>query len=198
MHVQSILILDDHPAWYDFLQVGLRDRLTVTVETRLTTLEEAKAELARRDVDLLIIDVRLPDGCGLAFGEWVQQCHPSVPFVILSAFDEDAYLTRAYQAGARGYLLKEDRVADLAGAVLRALDGEMLWTPEQAQRIRGWQRAAGARWATLTEREQEVVQGLAGYQTDAEIGAWLQLSPRTVNRHLSQILSITLSRPSLR
>lgn len=189
MAKQTILVVDDHPAWFDILRFGLRQTPDLVVQGRVGSKGEALAALAEDPADVVVLDVVLSDGCGLGLCREVTERGWPASVLILSGYDQDAYLARAWAGGAAGYLLKSEEARTIADAVRRVSQGEALWTPYQELRVQHWQRAAGDKWAALTGREREVVAALARFNTDAEIAERLKISPNTVHRHVAHILA---------
>jgi DNA-binding NarL/FixJ family response regulator len=106
-----ILLAEDHPAWSKLLISGLSDMPNLIVQDNVSSKEEAIAAIEKSCPSLLVLDVKLRDGCSLALCQYCQQLEKPVSTLILTAYDEDAYMARALAGGATGYLLKTE--ADL-------------------------------------------------------------------------------------
>lgn len=186
---QVILLAEDHPIWGKLLYHGLSNIPNLTIHENLSSKVEVVKAIEKYQPDLLVLDVVLNDGCSLTLCEYCQQLERPVATLILTAYDEDAYMTRALSGGALGYLLKaEVELEDIIVAIQRATQGERLWTDYQLLRVQHWQRVAGNKWAILTEREREIVAALVNYKDYTEIAKEFHLSPRTVNNHVTHIL----------
>jgi DNA-binding NarL/FixJ family response regulator len=92
------------------------------------------------------------------------------------------------EAGAAGFLTKDEDTPSLVKAIRRAARGEVLYTPEQRARARRWREEVGQCWENLTVREQDVALQIAVGQSNREIAAALNLSEHTVETHVSSIL----------
>lgn len=185
---QAILIVDDHPAWSDCLRSRLRQDPQLFVQGRVGSKSKALTSIEAETPNIMVIDVKLRDGNGLDLCQRVLKAQFSIACVILTAYDEDAYLARARDSGAVGYLLKEETVATLEEAIRQVAQGETLWTEYQILRIHHWQEKAGNKWALLTQREQEVVASLVNFRSDSQIAEKLNISVGTVHRHIHHLL----------
>ena len=144
--------------------------------------------MEHQKLDLLAADIRLGNGSGLDLIQKCQQINQNLHCIILSAHDEDVYLACAWKNGATGYLLKTEQMSVILSALKRAAQGEILWSDYQRLRIQQWHQAAGDKWNSLTQREQEVVSALVDYCTNAEIAEAPNVSSYTINNHVKRIL----------
>jgi DNA-binding NarL/FixJ family response regulator len=184
----SILLVEDHPAWGDLLPIKLKSVESVQFSARANSIQDALTMIKRQMFDLLVVDVKLGNESGLELVQECRQITPDLDCVVLSAFDEDVYLARAWENGAKGYLLKTEEMIVILRALERVIQGDVLWDDYQRLRIQHWRREAGDKWNSLTQREQEVVAALTDYYTDSEIAKALNVSSYTVNNHLKRIL----------
>ena len=146
--------------------------------------------------DVVLMDIRMPDGDGLWATEQIaaDTALASVHVVIVTTFELDEYVARALKAGASGFLVKDTEPVDLLRAVRVAVAGEALLSPGVTKRLLD-QVAAGrapidrSRLDVLTEREREVLRLVGRGLTNQEIGAELFLSPLTAKTHVSRIMT---------
>ncbi|MBE7467761.1 MAG: response regulator transcription factor [Anaerolineales bacterium] len=183
-----ILLAEDHPGWDKLLRHSLNNNPNLIVQDSFGSKQEVLAAIADFPLDLLVLDVKLRDGCALALYEYLQQMETPISSLVLTAHDEDVYMAWALAGGAVGHLLKTEDVESIVDAIRRAAWGEWLWTEYQLLRIRHWQQVAGDKWATLTEREREVVAALADFKCDVEIAEVLGISVKTAGNHVTHIL----------
>ncbi|WP_025156811.1 response regulator transcription factor [Leifsonia aquatica] len=155
-------------------------------------------ELARRTrPDVVLMDIRMPDGDGLwATGEIVgDPALAGTRIVIVTTFELDEYVAQAIVAGASGFLVKDTEPVELLRAVRVVAEGDALLSPGATRRLLS--RVAGGlgptpdleRLAVLTEREREVLALVGHGLTNAEIAERLYLSPLTAKTHVSRIIT---------
>ncbi|NNE94403.1 MAG: response regulator transcription factor [Acidimicrobiales bacterium] len=147
-----------------------------------------------KNVDVVLMDIRMPQLDGLAATEQIL-AQPDPPrIVILTTFGLDEYVSRAIVAGASGFLLKDASSADLIAAIRAVAAGDVAIAPsllrtvvEQARTSIQTHTVPGI--DQLTEREHDVLQHLAAGRSNAEIAEQLYLSEATVKTHLSRVLT---------
>ncbi|MCK9793147.1 response regulator transcription factor [Isoptericola sp. 4D.3] len=142
--------------------------------------------------DVLLLDLRMPGRDGIWALETLQAEGLDVAVLVLTTFDDDALVLRALQAGARGYLLKDVTLEQLADAVRTLAGGETLVQPAVTARllraVRSGPAPAVAVPADLTEREREVLRLMAQGWSNREIADALYLAEGTVKNHVSNVL----------
>lgn len=189
MRLPLILVADTDLARSKWLHESLSKTLDVIVQNNISSEQEALATLANFPPDLLVLDVKLNEGCPFSLCQQFQQLETLTPSLFLTTSDETVYMAQALASGAAGYLLKTEVTEEtISNVIQRAMQGEKLWTKDQLSRIEDWQRVAGDIWATFTEREREVVTALVNFKSDSEIADDLQISVKTVGNHLTHIL----------
>jgi len=185
-----LLIADDH----EIVRCGLKNMLAGTdikvvaeVETGTAAVNYALAN----EVDVALLDIRMPDGDGLPSLGRIKLDKPNLPILMISTFDNPTFVARAVALGAAGYLLKSCTREELIAAVTSAAAGENLWTREELRRVTGalaTPRLAADIDAPLTQRESEVLRQLALGLTNKEIADTLHISYETVKEHVQHIL----------
>ncbi|WP_329010344.1 response regulator transcription factor [Micromonospora rifamycinica] len=168
------------------LLLNLEPDLEVVAEAGTGTAALAAALRVRPDVALL--DIEMPDGSGLDTAAALRHRLPSCRVLILTTFGRPGYLRRAMEAGARGFLVKDGPVEELAVAVRRVLAGERVIDPALAAAA----LAAGPN--PLTDREREVLVAAVDGAPVADVAARLHLSESTVRNYLSAAIGKTGSR----
>jgi DNA-binding NarL/FixJ family response regulator len=182
-----ILLVDDHPV----VRLGLRGMLDA--EPDLTVVGEAssgpagvEAAAAERP-DIVLMDLRMPDGDGVSATEQILARVPGVRVMVLTTYESDRDILRAIEAGACGYLLKDASPAELADAVRAAARGETVLSPSVATTlVRQVRRPAPP---ALSARETEVLRLVAAGRTNADIGKQLFISEATVKTHLLRVFN---------
>ncbi|HEU0243114.1 MAG TPA: response regulator transcription factor, partial [Candidatus Limnocylindrales bacterium] len=163
---------------------------------------EAVALVRRERPDVVLMDIRMPDGDGLWATEQIvaDPALSTTRIVIVTTFELDEYVAHAIRAGASGFLVKDTEPVELIRAVHVVAAGDALLSPRVTRRL--LERVAGdladapddARLSVITEREREVLTLVGHGLTNDEIGARLFLSPLTAKTHVSRIMSKLLAR----
>lgn len=187
-----VFLVDDH----ELVRRGLRDILEehseITIVGEAGTAGEAVAAIDEAAPDVVVLDVRLPDGSGVDVCREVRSRRPETRALMLTSFDDDAALFAAILAGASGYLLKQIRGEELATAVLRVADGQSLLDPAVTARVLERVRA-GATSPTgleqLSGQERRILALVAEGMTNRQIAERLFLSEKTVKNYVSSLLA---------
>jgi DNA-binding NarL/FixJ family response regulator len=186
-----VLICDDHEVVREGLR-GLIDRQSgMSVVGEAGTVAESIEAAIRSKPDVVIMDVRLPDGSGVEACRSIRDANPAIKVIMLTSYADDEALFAAIIAGASGYLLKQTRGQAVVDAVAAVAAGRSLLDPEVTgkvlERLRET-RAEDPALASLTDQERKVLTGLAEGKTNREIGEGLFLSEKTVKNYVSRIL----------
>ncbi len=186
----KVLIADDH----EVVRVGLRamfDGTDVEVVAEVGTGKAALEASLSLNLDLVLLDVRMPDGDGLRVLSRLKDEKPDLPVLMISTYDNSTYMARSVALGATGYFLKDVARETLLDAMIRATRGEMVWRREELRRVTGAMstpRMPVDVDVPLTQRESEVLHQLAHGLTNKEIAAVLSISYETVKEHVQHIL----------
>ena len=184
-----VLLADDHPA----LRAGIRTILEkapdiqVVGEARDGT--EAQQLTASLRPQVLLLDLRMPGPRPAETVAWVQTHCPETAVLVLTAHDVDCYLAAMVEAGAVGFVVKEEAPETVVAAVRVAAQGDVVFNGEQRTRARRWREEVGDRWQNLTRREREVLRLLAEGMHNAAIAKALCVTTKTVEYHITNILS---------
>jgi DNA-binding NarL/FixJ family response regulator len=177
--VIRIALVDDHPIVLSGFDAALRTIDDIEIVATGRTLAEARAIAARPDIDVLLLDVRLPDGNGLELlSEISARGAPAV--LVLSTFMSRQYVAAALRFGAQGFLLKTTLLEDLIGAIRRIAAGGNAFAPEQL-------REARTGYVQLTPRERQIISLVIAGRSNDEIAAELHTSRKTIEVHLSKM-----------
>ncbi|HEX6131800.1 MAG TPA: response regulator transcription factor [Actinomycetota bacterium] len=194
----SLLICDDHKILTDALAtvVGLDGDLAM-VAPPVHTPDEAIAIAQDQLPDVVLMDIVFKGGgmSGIEATRRIKEASPATKVVIMTAHDDDRLLVEAVEAGASGFLSKDEAAEEVLAAAKSAADGEVLIDPAtltrllaQVAREREAQRDALALLNDLTEREREILALLAEGMRNDEIAGKLFISPQTVQTHVRNIL----------
>jgi len=192
-----VLIVDDD----DLMRAGLRAMLSsdseIEVVGEAATGRTAVGAARKLRPDIVLMDVRMPDGDGIAATRDVLATAPAVRVVILTTFEDDDYIFGALAAGASGFLLKRTRPEDLLAAIHTVAAGDSLLSPSVTRTViermaAAPPPAAGAAarlLAGLTPREREVLELVARGLSNGEIATMLVIEESTVKTHVKRILA---------
>ena len=189
-----LLVVDDHEVVRQGLVSLLERREHFQVVAEAGTAAEA-VEMARKfEPDLVIMDVRLPDGSGIEACREIRAEFPTTKVVILTSYPDEEAVLSAIIAGASGYLLKQIRGRDLVSALESVGRGESLLDPAVTEKVLDRVRriATGTytdELAQLTQQEQKILLLVAEGKTNKEIASEVFLSDKTVKNYVSSILS---------
>ena len=185
-----ILIVDDH----EVVRCGVRSILEgedISIVGEASSGEEAIQAAATMDLDVILMDIRMPNGDGLNALGRIKLEKPELPILMLSTYDNPTYVARAVALGAAGYVLKGSAREALIGAIRTAASGENAWTRDELRRVTGalaTPRLAADVEVPLTQRESEVLRQLSLGLTNKEIAQALGISYETVKEHVQHIL----------
>ncbi len=161
----------------------------LTVVGQASSAEEALRLLGDLRPDVALVDVELPGMNGIALARSVADRVPEIRVLILSAYDDYAYVIGALEAGVAGYLLKTSSARELGDAVRTAAGGALVLDEAISRRLtRRWRSGPGRPSPALTARETEVLRLLARGLPNKQIASQLGLGLRTVESHVSGVL----------
>jgi DNA-binding NarL/FixJ family response regulator len=189
-----LLVVDDHEVVRQGLVALIDRREKFQVVAEAGTVEEALDAARRFQPDLVIMDVRLPDGSGIEACREIRAELPNTRVVMLTSYPDEEAVLSAIIAGASGYLLKQVRARDLVSALEAVGRGESLLDPAVTEKVleRVRRIASGTytdELAQLTAQEQKILQLVAEGKTNKEIASEVFLSDKTVKNYVSSILS---------
>lgn len=177
----GVLLVDDHPIVRDGLQAALSSHDGIAVVGQASTLAEARQRIVDPDVDVVLLDLRLPDGSGTDLLLDIQRI-PSPPAVIvLSSFLTPQYVSAAITLGASGFQLKTAPTEEIVAAIELVANGHLAFSAEQLRASRN------AAWAPLTAREHEIIAGVMAGRSNDELSTDLGLARKTVEAYLSRL-----------
>ena len=184
-----VLLVDDS----EVVRMGLRTLLegepAVSVAGEAATVAAAVDAAVRLRPDVVLLDIRLPDGTGLEACRRIVTRLPEIGILILTSVMEERMVDEALKAGARGYLLKEVNGRGLIQAVLDVAAGKSVLDPSVTARVIQLARSGPERdvLAALSAQERRVLALIAEGKTNKEVGQALNLSEKTVKNYLSNI-----------
>jgi DNA-binding NarL/FixJ family response regulator len=173
-----VLLVDDHPVVLAGLAASLAEIPEVEVAGTAASRAEAVDLLERSRFDVVLVDVRLPDGSGLDLLSIPGAAGPA--FIVVSSFDSPEYVAEAVYAGAAGYLLKTAPLERLAEAIRTVAAGGTVF---EARHL----RTAHDRPRVITRRERGILEGVAAGHSNERIAADLGVSRKTVEVYLTRL-----------
>ena len=195
--MNNVLIVEDLPEIRTWLGQVARAAFPALQVTTAARLDQALVCVQQNSYDLALIDLGLPDGSGIDVISALRRHQPQALPVVVTIYDDDDHLFPALQAGAFGYLLKEQPQDALVAQLLRMTQGEPPLSPPIARRVLAYFANAGQRRDTLvrhlehevrlTERETDVLQRVAKGYTLPEIAVQFGLSKHTIADHIKQV-----------
>lgn len=188
-----ILIVDDH----EVVRMGLRGLLErnpgFTVVGEAGSADEAIQKADETPVDVVVMDVRMPDGSGIEACRVIRQNHPDTKVIMLTSYADDEAVFASVMAGASGYVLKQIGSQELVDAIRTVAMGGSLLDPtvtgQLLNRMRSLSHRGGDAAEELTEHERNILALIAEGKTNKEIAATLYLSEKTVRNYVSSLLS---------
>lgn len=187
-----LLLVDDH----EVVRLGLRTLFnrepTIQVVGEASTMREAIQEAARLNPDVILMDIRLPDGSGVEACREIREVCPSARVLFLTSYSDDDTVLSTLFSGASGYLLKEVGGEAMVNAVWAASRGESTFDQAVMRRMRAnlhrkSTQSPGQATDLLSHQEKRVLALVAEGKTNKEIGAELSLSDKTVKNYLSTV-----------
>jgi len=196
MSETTIILAEDHHIVRQGLRALLEAEPDIQIVGEAANGLEAAQLAESRQPDVMIVDLMMPGLNGLEVTRQVAQRSPHTQVIILSAFENEAYVTEALGSGAAGYVLKKNSAADLVQAVREVVAGRRYLSPSLSERaieayVRYVQQVRDSDldpYETLTPREREVLHLAAEGHTNAEIAERLSISPRTVETHRANMM----------
>ena len=188
-----VLIVDDHPIFRKGLADLINDEPGLVVCHEAATGAAALQAVASHQPDVAVVDLSLGAESGLDLVKALAKAHPSVRVLVLSGHDERLYAERALNAGALGYIMKDQAGTELLTALRRVTTGKSYVTPDTAERILsalGDPRRSSLEKGPidrLTDRERHVLTLIGRGLSTREIAKQLHLSVKTVETHYSRM-----------
>jgi DNA-binding NarL/FixJ family response regulator len=193
MHIK-ILLADDHRIVRDGIEALFSDEAWLSVVGSASTGLEAIQKSRELQPDVIIMDIAMPEMNGIEACQQILQTQPSTKIIMLSMHSTSEHIYRAFQAGAKGYLLKDSAGDELINAIRAVQSGERYITQRIASTILDsylFQKAKNSESTPLnllSQREREVLQLVAEGYSSKEIALKLSLSTRTTETYRSRIM----------
>ncbi len=187
-----VLLVDDH----EVVRQGLKAIIDATDDMEVVgeagTVEEAIRRVGFDDPDVVVLDVRLPDGSGVEGCREIMSRFPEVKVLMLTSFADEEALMAAIMAGASGYLLKRIKGSDLVENIRRAGRGESLLDSEMTEKL--FRRLRGEEpddplLGRLSPQERTILEHISAGKTNRQIAEAMFLAEKTVKNYVSNMLA---------
>lgn len=191
MDSHSILIVEDEPVTRDVLVQVVENQPQLKLLAAVSNYTEAEINLTHKP-DIILVDIGLPDGNGIDLIRQIKQLHPKGEVMVISAFGDEEHVVEAIEAGATGYILKDDSLAKVGPHILQLIKGESPISPGIARYLLSRfqipkQQALDDSQPSLTEREKSVLTLIAKGYSRHEVADNLNMSQHTVTTHIKHI-----------
>ena len=185
-----VFLVDDH----ELVRRGIADIVDAERDLEVVgecgTAGQALGRVSATRPDVVVLDVRLPDGSGVDVCRAIRSEYPEIACLMLTAFDDDEASEAAVLAGASGYVLKDIRGKNLIDGIRRVAGGGSLITRSVSQRVVSRLAPAEAQGGPeLTLRERQVLDLIGAGLTNRQIGERLELAEKTVKNYVSGLLA---------
>jgi len=189
-----VVLVDDHEVVRDGIKSLLAETPGVSVVGEAGTVKDAIARVEWARPDVVIMDIRLPDGSGIEATREIRARLPNTQVLMLTTYADDEALFASIMAGAAGYVLKQIKGADLVRAVQTVGGGQSLLDPAVTKGVldrlrKGKHLLKDERLARLSAQEERILEMIADGKTNREIGDKLHLAEKTVKNYVTSILS---------
>lgn len=179
----SVFIIDDHPIVTKGLQQSLESTGSIRVSGIAHTAKLALEQLSEVLTQVVLLDLKLPDGNGIELSKEIFKRFPEIKIVVLTSFNQRYYIKAMVQNGVQGYLLKNSPPEAVIDAIFAVIDGENYFCTEVKELLKEQEPTI-----YLSTRELEVLKLIANGLTNQEISEKLFLSPLTVDSHRKNLI----------
>jgi len=193
VQTRRILVVDDHPVVRRGMRAMLEGEAWVEEVVEASTVAEAVREAITRRVDVVAMDITLPDGDGIEATRRILTGHPEANVLILTLSDDEDLVERALRVGARGYLLKDTEPDTVVDALRTVAGGGIVLGPRIGSALVTVLRRAPAHlpppFDQLTNRERDILARLAQGDNNAQIARRLGVAEKTIRNQLSAVFT---------
>lgn len=185
-----ILLADDHTIFRQGLKELLANTEDLVVAEEAATGREAISRAREKDIDVVLLDISMPDIHGIDVLKSIRQARPDIPVIILSMHSEAEYGLRALKAHASAYLVKNCKAGDLLSAIRKVYSGQKYISPHLAELIaaKTYGHKGFAPHEILSDREYQILAMIASGKRIKDIAGILGLSPKTVSTYRHRLL----------
>ncbi|REL24961.1 DNA-binding response regulator [Rhodohalobacter sp. SW132] len=195
----KVLLVDDHKIVRDGIKLMLEPQAGIDVVAEAENGNKVKNLLKNTPVDVIVMDINMPDMNGIATTKLVKDQYPNIKVLALTMSSDDSHIRQMVQAGASGYIMKSAGREELTKAIHEVMEGKHYFSDQATQSImmdlvKNKGKSSVPDPIHITERELEVLQMIVKEHTNQEIAEKLYISPRTVDAHRRNLLQKTGAR----
>lgn len=190
----NVLIIDDHELMIQGLRSLLEDEESISSINGASTLEEALALIGSKPIDVILMDINMPEISGIEATRIVKKSYPKIKIIALTMHDDISIITKMFKAGASGYILKRTKMTEVVEAIKTVFHNDkFLSANTQDIVMKNFLNPAeilqpeDEKSPVLSKRELEVLKLIAKEYSNQEIGNKLFISERTVEAHRRNI-----------
>lgn len=184
----DIAIVDDHPIVIEGLKKLLTAEAGFCVKAHFSRGDDILGYLTDQTVDVILLDITLPDGSGIEFCQKINEKYSNVKVIAVSNLNERSIIRQMFRSGAIGYMLKTADPRDILDCIRRAAGGEIVLSSEIAYVLNPQELSEPNDIPELTKREKQILKLLAEGKKTTEIADELFISPLTVKTHRATLL----------
>lgn len=182
-----VLLADDHPFIRAGIQAELAEEADILVVGEAGSADEVMARCPNLWLDVLVLDLSMPGPPPRETVAFLKQHCPDLKILVLTAYQEEAYINGLVALGVKGYVLKDEATEALVDAIHAVYQGGTWFSQSVLEKIAGC-KAEGSREIALTTRELEILKLLRQGLTNKEIAYQLRIAERTVRYHVENLL----------
>jgi len=191
LNSHTVLIVEDEPVTRDVLIQVVENQPQLKLLAAVKNYAEAEASIEYKP-NIILVDIGLPDGNGIDLIRQIKQQHPEGFVMVVSGFGDERHVVEAIEAGATGYILKDDSLAKVGPHILQLIKGESPISPGIARYLlkrfqMPHQQVTDASQPSLTKREKSVLTLIAKGYSRHEVAENLNMSQHTVTTHIKHI-----------
>lgn len=186
-----VLLVDDHPLFAEGLRNLFKSNTEIKIVHHTTDGAEVPLFLSKEAIDLILMDIDMPNLDGIATMKLLRQQHYDVPVLILTMHQSMTQVSRALENGAQGYILKDADKVDLITAIRETSQRRNYFHPKVSEHVYDYfrgQRSGAVRNVNLSDREKEIIRCLANGMNTKGVSEILAISEHTVKTHRRNIM----------
>lgn len=183
----TVLVVDDHPIALAGMRKILESAPDIVIVGEAQDAAQVQQLVAGLRPRILLLDLKMPGLRPAELEKWVREHYPGTDTLVLTAHDRDSYLASMMEAGAKGFLSKEESEHKLISAIRRAASGASLFDDEQIARAKRWKETVSDKWEGLTNQERRVLELIGEGLDNKLISEQLAVSQKTVEYHATNI-----------